>query len=91
MNSYLNPFVISDLDVCQLCSLNLHERMYHFFFDCPSYFYIRSELFKSLNLSFSQLDLFSKISSFDSTYIKMLYLYLEKALKIRSKWMNCYA
>jgi hypothetical protein len=90
MNSYFNPFVSSDLDVCQLCSLNVPETMYQCFFDCPAYFYIRSELLKSLNLPSSQLDLFSKISYFDSTYIKMLYLYLEKALKIRSERINCY-
>jgi hypothetical protein len=63
MNSCFNPFVSSDLDVCQLCSLNVPETMYHFFFDCPAYFYIRSKLLKSLNLPSSQLDLFLTLNS----------------------------
>jgi hypothetical protein len=90
MNSYFNPFSDDDADMCKLCSMSVPETVFHLLFECPSYLYIRTNILSSFYIPKSQIDLYCNFATFNSNYLKHLYLFLEKALKEREDWINNY-
>jgi hypothetical protein len=75
-------------EICNLCTLNCKEDLYHFLYKCPAYIPIRNEM--SMYMNKPDSDSIVLTLDMNPETLRCLSNYLTKAIEIREEWIRTY-